>query len=222
MTDHSQILLQHGWGFDKNIWDTWVEFYPEYDFIIPDRGYYGKPVQVEYSGITRAVTHSFGLHLLPAKLFNQLDVLVIIAGFQEFHPIDKIQRKLSQRIIRQMLNKLKDDPVSVLDQFIQNTYKPETVEFKSPEFIDAQLLHDDLQILNTHKLNLKPLDRISKVIILHGDDDKVVPLSNAIGLHKKLSLSSIFIKKNSGHMLQISDTSWCLVHIKEVFYQRSF
>lgn len=218
MADTISILLQHGWAFDKSIWQDWISSNDhDYNFILPDRGYYGNPEIVDYSKVTVAVTHSFGLHLLPDNLFSQLDRLVIISGFHEFHPSTRKARLMSQRAVVQMISKLEVQSEEVLQKFYLNCFAPEKPRYHASKMPDIKLLHKDLQRLNNHVQESEKLIQPGKVYILHGSNDRIVNTHKATELEKMIPGSTLAIKHRAGHMLPVSHTQWCLDQLKTLF-----
>ncbi|MEX2639472.1 MAG: hypothetical protein WD266_02210 [Balneolales bacterium] len=210
MAGNRPILLQHGWGFDSSMWKNWVHTSGDDDFILPDRGYFGEEKIVDVAQVEMAVTHSFGLHLLPAELIPRLKQLVILSGFQEFHPNTPIERTFSQRIVRYMLRNIEGDSETVLKKFCQNCYHPDESDCPVPPVIDAKRLHEDLVSLDCHKLDINLLRLAGRIVIIHGMKDGIVPHNKAFQLQYSLPGSEIITHEDGSHMIPVTHARWCL------------
>ncbi|MEX0773328.1 MAG: alpha/beta hydrolase [Balneolales bacterium] len=219
MTDKNPILLQHGWGYDSGMWDDWIKLNPDIHFTTSDRGYFGKPVRIAEQQAEAAVAHSLGLHLLPEEIFPKLKLLVIVSGFQEFHPNTPIERTFSQRIVRHMLKNVKSDAGPVLKQFHHNSYLPAKMDAESWQEADIDLLHKDLELLDHHKMDIEMLRLAGKIVILHGMKDGIVPHNKAYQLQYSLPQSEIHTVEEGGHMIPVTHKEWCLNHIKATLTQ---
>lgn len=218
-----QWYLQHGWGFDSRIWYKWKSLIPDDNIIIlPDRHYFNSNKEIASDSVSQdsaliVVSHSFGLHFLSEKILSRADILVIIGGFEYFHPLDKRLEKRSRLIIEKMIQHLDKDPESLLSEFYANCGYPAENSLKVPDEIkNLALLKEDLQLLNEHKLDLSRLKKLKKILILNGDSDRIVKVEKAKSLHEKLKNSQLIIKENSGHLLLYTEPEWCLNQIKNL------
>lgn len=219
MSDKTPVLLQHGWGFDRSMWEPWLQSGPDFDFLIPDRGYFGNPVEPDISYAKIAVSHSLGLHFLPDELFPKLNLLVIISGFQEFHPNTPIERTFSQRIVRHMLKNLIDDTNTVLKGFYKNCYFPAAPDSQINHQPETSLLNRDLEMLDRHKMNIETLRKAARIVIIHGMKDAIVPHNKAYQLQYSLPGSEIITAEDGGHMIPVTHREWCVNHIKGIMEQ---
>jgi len=217
--NHNLWYLQHGWGFDSSIWKDWISLLPQTDQIITtDRGYFGDPKEVKlgHQKVPIIISHSLGLHLLKDEILKKADYLVIISGFDYFHPDQEHLEKRSKRIIESMIHKLDEDPWKLLSYFYQNCWYPFECPYSIPEkSFNQELLKNDLQFLNTHHLEKDKLKNLKKILILHGDSDRIVNIEIAKRLHRGLDNSMMHIKEKSGHSLLHTDPVWCLQQINE-------
>lgn len=212
------ILLQHGWGFDQHLWDDWLEVLKQRDeIIVPDRGYFQQTPR-DYSlneklQATTAIAHSFGLHLLPLRLFSQLKKLVIISGFDEFHPQSYAEKVKSERMVERMLKQTDRNPAEVVQEFRRSGYYPLIPDEQTPKHYNKQLLFEDLSLLNRYKMRPHILKKIPEVIILHGEQDKLVAPRKSEYLHHLIPNSTLAFKEDAGHMLPVTHKDWCLEQI---------
>jgi pimeloyl-[acyl-carrier protein] methyl ester esterase len=221
-----EILMVPGWGFGAEIWDVWDAFlspnYPNNKF---DPGYYGPKKEAAFSGLHNRLnvifSHSYGLHRLSPDLLKQTDLLVIFGGFLQFHPVAAQYRKRSKLIVRQMILKLEEKPQQVVNSFIENCYYPET----SNQSFDLRQLNTDrlikdLKRLNTEKLNIEIMNYVSKVCILHGGEDAIVPKAKGRELYDKLPVKAYYYEiQQAGHALPFTHTHLCWSLIKPIIEQ---
>lgn len=216
----AEIVAFHGWGFDSSIWNGWEEQLSEYtNFTAFERGYYGKPKRTPvFTGSQRhnvILTHSFGLHLCPEKLFRKADLVIICSGFIDFHPVATQYQRRSKLVVKQMLNALQGHPEKVLKEFYKNTYKPEEPG-KMPEGVpNRELLVEDLQRLNSHTFEVSMLKSVDNICILHGFEDAIVHRRKGRTLYENFSKQGKYFElKHAGHALPFTHTEQCLQFIE--------
>src|ERR1700729_2154150 len=100
-----ELILQHGWAYDRYIWSrvsklAAAEFGGDAEIKIFDRGYFAAPNAVSWqvrasnhsnetsqprkSDVPRLralICHSFGLHMVPQDIVAAADLIVIAGGF---------------------------------------------------------------------------------------------------------------------------------------------
>jgi pimeloyl-[acyl-carrier protein] methyl ester esterase len=164
----TEIILQHGWGFDSTAWNGWVPALErKAKVIVGERGYYGLPATTpKFSAAATekiVVAHSLGLHLIETEVLAQADAVLLLGGFLHFHPTDEVGKKRSQRVISRMRIKLNLDEAAVVNEFWQNAYKPEfaTNHLLPAPQIDTEALLRDLDLLDTSKI--EPADMAPSV-----------------------------------------------------------
>ncbi len=209
------IILQHGWGFDHHTWDNWLEEIQQQDeLMLANRGYF-QQTPADYSLKEKlqthtAIVHGFGLHLLPLRLLSALQKLVIISGFDEFHPQSYSERVQSERMVERMLKQIERSPSVVLQEYRRSAFYPLIPEEQSTRTFNTHLLFEDLSLLNRYKLRPHLLKKIPEIIILHGERDKLVPVRKAEYLHQLLPGSKLAINDEAGNMLPVTHQEWCL------------
>jgi hypothetical protein len=245
------MLAQHGWAYESSVWDCWREFLPEgWQFSTLDRGYFlsreeknaGKFLHaalpawngVDISDRSRPsrncdqelkilTAHSFGLHCLPIELIQDADLLVIIGGFEEFHASE---RAVSRKAIQRMLVRLGSDYRAVLNDFYSASFG---VGGKVPAFVsmdygrtcDLDLLSADLRQLNEGRVCMDNLRLAKCALILHGEQDSIVPVERAHSLHERLPGSRLSLHRSAGHALPFTHPEWCLKQIVAALAQVS-
>ncbi len=118
-----EIILQHGWAFDRSCFAGWMPHLgenPDCEILVqtPDRGYFGEVKLVKpfsnAQSVKIVVAHSFGLHLIPQEILQSADLLVLASTFSHFHGGSRLAQKRSARTVRLMLKRLHDFPMDVL------------------------------------------------------------------------------------------------------------
>ncbi len=213
------IIAYHGWGFDRNCWQPWQDLFSQRgeDLLVSDRGYFNSSSLPIASPIkdhrTILLTHSYGLHLCPSEQLQRADLLVLFSSFLSFHPQSESRRRRSLLRLSQMMTQLEANPQFVLETFKTKCYYPVPWE-RSSDFSKAfntELLLYDLKDLDTCSLNIFLLEKISKVLILHGAQDRIVSVEKGRELSKHLPDNSQYIEiEQAGHGLPFThiDTCW--------------
>lgn len=223
MADLEMVLL-HGWALDASFWNEWsslaAQFSASVRLTAAERGYFGSlQIDAEFprsTGKKVLVTHSFGLHLAPAKLFEEADLLVIISGFAHFHAGSDKESRLSQVAIRKMLQKLGHEPAQVLKDFYRNCALPEEYgvdEISPPGKIQIELLRADLELLHRSTVKTDWLSRPREVLLLHGQQDKIAPPHHLEDLKSIRPDSRLSTIENASHALPYEYPQWCLQQI---------
>jgi pimeloyl-[acyl-carrier protein] methyl ester esterase len=218
----TEILLQHGWGFDSACWQNWrIELSHLSDeankFIIhaADRGYTGQPsgkFAWSYPHSRKiVVAHSFGLHMLNGEALQEIDVLATIGSFHSFFPADEKSRKIAQRSLTLMARKLSNRPLDVLKDFYdQCGLIPPMAPSLCTASLCIPLLQRDLEELSTSVLNRLPLSARRK-IVLHGQNDKIVSVEKAFALSQRFGADcQLLVHDLSGHGLPFTHAHFCL------------
>jgi hypothetical protein len=241
MSYRTEILAQHGWAFESSVWDCWREFLPDgWQFSAFDRGYFLSQEQKNAGKFLRATlpawngagisdralsarnfsqglkiltAHSFGLHCLPIQLIEEADLLVIISGFEAFHASENA---VSRRAVQRMLVRLESDYRVVLNDFYSASFGGAVPAFVSPgrdRNCDLELLSSDLRQLDSGRVSMDGLRLATSVLILHGEQDSIVPVERARSLHERLPGSQFLVRPGAGHALPFAHPEWCLQQI---------
>lgn len=217
------FFFQHGWGYDQKIWTNWIDYIPG-RFFLGERGYFYKapllinPVErnsKDPSEKNIIITHSLGLHFIPNASFKHCDFLIVISGFQEFHPRNPNSYAFSLRTIKKMESELSQKNIDVLVKFHQKSIKPlSAFPIHLPqEDPDWKKLISDLHLLNHSKLNVNELQKIPKILLFHGENDSIVSKKKSLELAEKLPNSQMIVFPKDGHALPLSNPQKCLNEI---------
>lgn len=225
------IVAQHGWGFGADCWDGWRELLPA-DFALHciDRGYFGRETTDSPPRPHIIVAHSLGLHLLAPELIASAELLVVLGGFRHFHAADEHQARRSRRMVRLMLARLEHEPTALLADFYNlcgiREASSVSVDVGGCGIVEVSSLaidrlHEDLELLQQSVLKMEWLFTGMQILILHGVDDRIVPLVRAEELHGLLTGSALRVFSGAGHALPVSHAqecwqqlarAWCLRH----------
>lgn len=213
-----EIILQHGWAFDKTCWRGWMPHLrenQECDITIqtPDRGYFGEATKVEpfqhKDSVKVVVAHSLGLHLLPTEILKSCDLLVLASSFSKFHGGSPLDVKRSERTISLMQKRLQETPMDVLDEFYSNCYHPLLTSQmllmrNTQKEVNLDLLENDLQLLDENVFDLEIISKIPKILLVHGSEDGIVNTSHSHALSESLPTSSLVVFEGAGHSLPLT------------------
>ena len=225
----TELILQHGWGFDETIWTAWLQQLneiPDFDGVvqIADRGYFGNRQDLvgfcPGRSLKVVVAHSLGLHFLPEKVLTKTDLLVIISGFSAFHMGAPLSLRRSRKVVAHMKDKLVSRPAEVLSDFFASCYKPLSdsnclLTGADPSTIDKERLLGDLEVLDSSVLDLTTIKSIPSVLILSGSQDAVVSPAASRALHQALPASQLTVVCDAGHALPVSHANLCVFALRK-------
>lgn len=211
----AEMLLQHGWAWDASCFSGWRAVVPDlFCLSAVDRGYFGPPstppVQPQI-----VVAHSLGLHLLAPQWLGSAQLLVVLGGFQAFHPEERIASRRSRWAVQQMRQRLQREPALLLRDFYAQCFYPEESRLAVPAAMDLELLGRDLERLDTQVLDLGALQGVPRILLLHGRQDGIVPPERGAHLHAQLPDSSLCLLEHAGHALPLTRARACW----ELIYQ---
>lgn len=213
------IIAFHGWGFGPRCWKLWETNLSKFGtFQTYNRGYFGSSNgQIRLPATDRQtvlIAHSFGLHWIDETLLNNTNLLVILGGFLQFHPVAAQYKRRSHTILRQMINQFEVYPEKVLRNFYADCYAPQEVENEEIGELNHQLLLDDLEWLDGSSVSAEKLKNVNKICIIHGADDHIVPKRKGREISNQLSKKTRYFEiKNAGHAIPITHHTQCLEFI---------
>lgn len=213
------IIAFHGWGFGPRCWKPWEANLSKFGtFQTYNRGYFGSSNGELQSPSedrqTVLIAHSFGLHWIDDKLFENASLLIVVGGFFQFHPVAAQYKRRSRTILRQMINQFEVYPEKVLRNFYADCYAPHEVENEEIGELNHQLLLDDLERLDQSLVDEEKLKKVNKICIIHGSDDHIVPKNKGREIFNQLSKNARYFEiKNAGHAIPITHHNQCLEFI---------
>ena len=216
MSIKGEIIAYHGWGFDRNCWKIWQEeLSNKFKFKAYDRGYFGQNISPKFSTepqlIKMIFAHSYGLHLCPLEQLKKADILILFNSFIEFHPKNEKQKKRSKYALKLMIDEFKQNPKKVSETFWKKCYYPFPSIAENHEIVNWEKLYQDLQSLDTSKLDINHLKELPNIYIIHGSKDRIIFPSQAQNFAKILTENSQYFEiKGIGHTLPFTDIKSCL------------
>ncbi|MFT4553298.1 MAG: malonyl-CoA O-methyltransferase [Chlamydiales bacterium] len=210
----NEVLLQHGWAYDPRVWEEWLSFFPTPPFV-SNQGYFSPAQDCHIQRPQIIITHSLGLHFLSEENLENCKLLVILSGFQEFHPGSIEKRKFSVSVIEKMLQEIKRKNEGVLTNFYQRALRPKKGKPFKNQDICWKPLERDLQLLNENTLDLSSLKKIPKILVLHGEEDAIVPVGKCLNLTKQLPNSEYILIPHAGHALILTHPNQCWTEIQK-------
>ncbi|MCW9707208.1 alpha/beta fold hydrolase [Fodinibius salsisoli] len=218
MTD-CDIIAFHGWGFGPRCWKSWEKGLSNFGtFQSYNRGYFGSSNgEIPLPSTDRKtvlIAHSFGLHWIDETLLERANLLVILGGFLQFHPVAAQYKRRSRTILKQMRKQFEAYPEKVLSNFYADCYAPQEVENDEIGELNHQLLSEDLEWLDESFVAAKQLKNVNKICIIHGSDDHIVPKSKGRELFNQLPQNARYFEiKKAGHAIPITHHTQCLEFI---------
>ncbi len=208
------VVAQHGWGFGAGCWDRWRAILPAgFALHCPDRGYFG-PVATVAVRPRIVLAHSLGLHLLPPRIWGA-ELIAILSGFRHFHAPCARRVARSRRTVAQMLARLEREPAALLADFYARCGVPP--DSRWPGAIDVASLRRDLQLLQESALELAAIPAATRVLILHGRRDRVVPVERAEELSALRPNSVLAIVAEAGHALPLTHPRACWERVERAW-----
>jgi pimeloyl-[acyl-carrier protein] methyl ester esterase len=191
------LLMLHGWGLDASLWDGVRAALPEFDAIVWDRGYFGRPSAPQPEGPVLAIGHSLGALLLTDG--SDAIGLIAINGFDRFTGEDAVP----PRIIERMRRRFAEAPHEVLADF-----RARIGAGPAPERIDEASLAADLALLgDTDRRAVKR----PPTLVLHGGADPLLPPTMRETVFADAPRETL---DGAGHLLPLTHPTWCAERIR--------
>lgn len=182
-------LFISGWaGFREALADV-----PEdWHFIVPFIDF--KPEQIkeylfEKSGET-LIAWSTGGHIVLKELnffAERFPEIIIVSGFRKFTDY------VNPRIVKRMIQKMEINPENVIGEFLINAGVKPTI----PKNLDYKILIEGLLFLINSSVSDIKLENPVNVTLIHGSQDKIVPVDAFEDLKKIIHGAKYFIVEGS-------------------------
>lgn len=191
------LLMLHGWGLDASLWDGVRAALPDFDAIVWDRGYFGRPSAPQPEGPVLAIGHSLGALLLA----DQPDAVGLIAinGFDRFTGEDAVP----PRIVERMRRRFAETPHEVLAEF-----RKRIGAGPAPDRIDQAPLAADLALLGD--TDRRAAER-PPTLVLHGGADPLLPAAMRETVFAGAARETL---GGAGHLLPLTHSEWCAERIR--------
>jgi len=164
--------------------------------------------------ITGSMGGLLALELLPESCRK----LVLVSSTAKFCSGPDYSCGTSERVLQRMIRQLRRDPDAVLEEFFRNVHYPHeecrrsillrcdakvdsacSTEQDAPSTLDD--LAAGLEYLRSTDLRPQTPDIRIPVLLIHGADDRIIPVAAAEWLHGHLPNSRMRIFENNGHAL---------------------
>lgn len=193
-----KLLLAHGWGFDRHVWDRLAPLLTEWEQVRDDSGYFAAPAPARVEGPCIAVTHSFGTMRVLADPPPGLAGIVAINGFERFTALPG-KPGVPTRVVDLMLRQFDRDPRDVVEEFRRRVGCDEPFG----EIHPAPLRSDLLRLRDA-----RPPLPSAPVLVLHGARDPLLPETMREASFAGLTARRL-VHETAGHLLPLEDPLLC-------------
>jgi len=217
-----QIITQHGWGLDKNFWDTYKIDFLKKNWYWQDneRGYFStNNYQAQWiksdskNEIRMALCHSYGFHLMQKTVLKEATHIVLINSFNNFLPTSDKKNFILRSLKRMETKIIKGATKEMLREFIYRSFMPNDINnsfqnifYKSLESLNKKLLLKDLKKLYSNRDFPVFLKKDCKIVFINSENDLVLDKESNHDfldfLNRTLEKKPILIKlAQQGHCL---------------------
>ena len=217
-----QIITQHGWGLDKNFWDTYKIDFLKKNWYWQDneRGYFStNNYQAKWiksdskNEIRMALCHSYGFHLMQKTVLKEATHIVLINSFNNFLPTSDKKNFILRSLKRMETKIIKGATKEMLKEFIYRSFMPNDINnsfqnifYKSLESLNKKLLLKDLKKLYSNRDFPVFLKKDCKIVFINSENDLVLDKESNRDfldfLNRTLDRKPILIKlAQQGHCL---------------------
>ena len=217
-----QIITQHGWGLDKNFWDTYKIDFLKKNWYWQDneRGYFStNNYQAQWiksdskNEIRMALCHSYGFHLMQKTVLKEATHIVLINSFNNFLPTSDKKNFILRSLKRMETKIIKGATKEMLKEFIYRSFMPNDINnsfqnifYKSLESLNKKLLLKDLKKLYSNRDFPVFLKKDCKIVFINSENDLVLDKESNHDfldfLNRTLEKKPILIKlAQQGHCL---------------------
>jgi len=217
-----QIITQHGWGLDKNFWDTYKIDFLKKNWYWQDneRGYFStNNYQAQWiksdskNEIRMALCHSYGFHLMQKTVLKEATHIVLINSFNNFLPTSNNKNFILRSLKRMETKIIKGATKEMLKEFIYRSFMPNDINnsfqnifYKSLESLNKKLLLKDLKKLYSNRDFPVFLKKDCKIVFINSENDLVLDKESNHDfldfLNRTLEKKPILIKlAQQGHCL---------------------
>jgi len=207
----------HGWGRDARTWDPWRRATGPlgWQWHPGERGYGNLAPQVPAwpeasAGAPKMVIgRSLGPHMIPAGIFAQADIVVLLASFATFVPPGRAGRP-ARTALAGMAASLEDESPAraMLGNFTKKIAEPQSSDLLPPGPMDGPLdetnrsrLRADLDLLGKCSGLPAGFPQDARVLIVEGEDDRIVQPEARRMLREELPDADVISFPGVGHAL---------------------
>ena len=186
----NQIISQHGWGLDHNVWIKLKNQFIQKNWKWQDneRGYFKESyfiaqwIKDNTSGSKKiAICHSLGIHLMEKKILEEATHIVLINSFHNFIPMNT-ENKIMIKTLKRMEKKINSEEIlPMLKEFIQKSFMPNEVDINFKNFlklsskdININMLLNDFQKLYLQNQYTHLFSKHAEVLIIKSKKDSIL------------------------------------------------
>ncbi len=186
----NQIISQHGWAFDSNVWTPVRKEAQLKGWLFQDneRGYYSEKKNLtnwekdnDCRSIRLILCHSLGINLINKNIIRQATHFVFINSFYNFIPKNN-EEKLIIRALNRMKKKINNEEITLmLKDFLKNVFMPNTIDLELGLIFEQNLkninrsnLLDDFEKLYSKNNVNDILSKNSEVLIIKSKNDCIL------------------------------------------------
>ena len=186
----NQIISQHGWGLDHNLWIKLKNqfIHKNWKWQDNERGYFKESyfiaqwIKDNTAGSKKiAICHSLGIHLMEKKILEEATHIVLINSFHNFIPMNT-ENKIMIKTLKRMEKKINSEQIlPMLKEFIQKSFMPNEadINFKnflklSSEDININMLLNDFQKLYLQNQYTNLFSKHAEVLIIKSKKDSIL------------------------------------------------
>jgi len=186
----NQIISQHGWGLDHNVWIKLKNQFIQKNWKWQDneRGYFKESyfiaqwIKDNTAGSKKiAICHSLGIHLMEKKILEEATHIVLINSFHNFIPMNT-ENKIMIKTLKRMEKKINSEEIlPMLKEFIQKSFMPNEVDINFKNFlklrskdININMLLNDFQKLYLQNQYTNFLSEHAEILIIKSKKDSIL------------------------------------------------
>jgi pimeloyl-ACP methyl ester carboxylesterase len=216
------IVLAHGWGFDRHVWDdVRTRLAPSHRVETIDFGFSGAipPARAEGSALgvpslaepVIAVGHSLGACWWLTQAPIPWRRLLTINGFPRFTEAADYAPAVAPRVLARMRKTFALNPAEVLNEFRTFCGAP-----PAPDAFDAARLADGLDWLAQWDGRARLAERAADVWALAGSNDPIVPATMSRAALACLPTDHLAFADVAGHVLPLAAPDLCANWIEKI------
>ena len=153
--------------------------------------------------------HSLGsiLALERISALHNVKALIIYSGFAKFaKSVDNLSGQPAETV-ESMKKQLGSNPPGLLKSFYRTTSFPSKYEFKVQATVNLAALAEGLDILLYCDSRSKLAEIKIPVLIIHGEEDRIVNVKLAEELAGNIEFSRLHVFKNAGHAVPFTHSN---------------
>ena len=234
------LIILSGWGVNPFVWSTitkefelqykvylisWEDVFTSDDFEAKVHSVIEQNHLKRFSLIGWSLGSLVALDLIDIYQ-TRINKIILIAGTSKFVQSADYKIGWNTRILQQMIVKLQNNPMQVLTEFYKQLFSnSEISEGYDDMYLDTVqntqestlpfALKAGLEYL-VHKDLRKKIEQIKiPLLLIHGEDDTIIPLQAAHYLVQQLRCATLITFKNCGHIPFFTNQGQCFKSIED-------